>query len=150
MVWGGQTVSFGAHDHGQLLRRPKPGIRQPQGILPQGHGRRLKAHGMEQGLPVRPLREVGPGDLKHGAHADPGGPAVQRVAAGTGQQYGIHAEGRGGAEDGPQIRGIHDVFQHGNPPGTGADLLHRGQGRPGHFAEHPSGQVKARQLGQDL
>ena len=54
----------------------------------------------------------------------------------------------GGPENGPDVGGVHDVFQHGNAPGIGADLRHGGEPGPPHGAQHPPGQVETRQLGQ--
>ena len=76
--------------------------------------------------------------------------AAERVAAGGVDEDGVHVQRRRRAEDGPHIGGIHHIFQHGDAPRPGADLLRRGQGRAAHGAQHPAGQVEAGELRQHV
>ena len=72
---------------------------------------------------MRPLGggvpDLRPRYLKNGAHADPHGTAVQRIAAGGSYQHGIDAQRGGGAEDGAHIGGVCHGFQYGNAAGRG-------------------------------
>lgn len=74
----------------------------------------------------------------------------QGIAALCAQQHGVHVQRGGAAEDGADIGGVHDVFQHCHPPRSGADLLHRGQLGTAHGAQHAPRQLEARQLLQHL
>ena len=142
-------ITLGAQHHRQLFRRQQARVVQPQGVLPQRHSHGGEALLPQQRRPVT-LRQIRPRHQKHVAHADTGRPAVQGVAAGAGQQHRIHAQCSGAAEDSAQIGGVHDVFQHGDAPCPGADLVQRGQGRAAHGAQHTTGQVEAGELRQHV
>ena len=118
----------------------------------QGQGRRLKPQFLqpgEAGGGPRPV-DPGPGDLEHRPHAHPDGTPVKRVAAGGGCQHRVHPQGGGAAEDGPHVAGVGDVLQHRDPPGVSAQVLHGGEGRAAHGAQHPPGEGIAGELGEDL
>ena len=76
------------------------------------------------------VTQTGPGNLKHGAHAHPNGPAVERITAGGREKHGVHVQGGGGTENGAHIGGVHNAFQHRDPAGPLADVIHGGQLRP--------------------
>ena len=140
-----QAVALGAQHHGQLFRPAQGGVVHRQGPFVQRHGRRGKAQGVQ---PVQggagpvggAVPQPRPGHLEHRAHADPHGPAAQRVAAPRREQHGVHAQGRRAAEDGPDVGGVHDVFQHSHPAGPGADFLGPAGCGAAHGAEHAPGQ----------
>ena len=147
---GGKTISLGPHDNGQLGLGGKAGIIQADGVGPQRHGGGFEAVLVQQRSPVRVLRQIGPRYEEDVSHAHPAGPAIQRIAAGGGEEHGVHSQRGGGAENRADIRGVHHVFQHGDAPRLGADRLYCRQRRPPHGTEHSPGQVKAGELGQNL
>ena len=110
---------------------------------------------MELGTAViRPVGRAGadlrPRHLKHGAHAYPHRAAAQRVAAGGGDEHGIHVQRGSAAEDSAYVGRIHDALQHSHPAGMGANLLHRAGRRTAEGAQHAPGQRKAGELCQQL
>ena len=148
----GEAVPLGAQQEGQLVRTGQRGFLDGDGAVIQGQGRRLKPQFLqagEAGGGPRPV-DPGPGDLEHRPHAHPDGAPVKRVAAGGGRQHGVHPQGGGAAEDGPHVAGVGDVLQHRDPPGVSAQVLHGGEGRAAHGAQHPPGEGIAGELGEDL
>ena len=145
-----QTCPLGAKDDGQLFLRLQRRVVNADGAVIQRHGGRFKAHRVQAvhalfgpvggGVPQR-----GPWHLKHRAHADPHRAAAQRVAAGGGEQHGVHTQRRRPAEDGPDIGGVHDALQHGHPAGAAAQLLRPARGGAAHGAQHAPGQRVAGQ-----
>ena len=150
----GKAVPLRTQHHRQLFLRQQSGIVDGQRIVAQRHGGGLEAHTPQQRhARLRPggiFREIRPGDLEHGAHADPHRTAVQGVAAGGGEQHRVHIQRGGAAENGADIGGVHHVLQHCHPAGAGAYRLQRGQCRTAHGAQHTAGQLEARQLLQHL
>ena len=152
---GGQTVPLGAQDEGQPGLGHQGGVVDGDRAVGQGQGRGLEAQGGQPrkagGRPVRGNgADLGPGHLEHRPHADPHRTAAQRVAAGGGDQHRVDVQRRRRAENGPDVGGIHDVFQHGHPAGVLAQGFHRGQGGPVKSRQHAAGQGVAGQLGQHL
>ena len=94
--------------------------------------------------------DAGPGNLKHRSHAYPGCPAVQGIAAGGGQQNGIHAQRCRRSEDGAHIGGIHDTLQYGHPAGLCTHLFHRRQGRPLHGTQYATVQAVTGEIFQQM
>ena len=143
-----QAVPLGTQHDGQLVLLPQAWVLNADGSIAEGHGHCLKAQSIQAAQPrLGPLGGVvpdaGPGDLEYGAHTHTGRPAVQGVAAGRGNQHRVHVEGGSGTEDGPHVGGIHNTLQHRHPPGTCAQLLHCGQHRPPHGAQHTPGHLIA-------
>lgn len=115
--------------------------------MPQRHGHGLEsafAKGGERGV------EPGPGQLEHRAHRHPHGPAVERVAAVGGEQRAVYAKGRGGTEDGPDVRGVAHRVEDDDAARLPAQLLPRGLLWPPHGAEHAARQRVASERGEKL
>ena len=94
--------------------------------------------------------DVRPGDLKDRAHAHPGGPAAEGVAAGGGEQHRVHVERGGRAENGADVGAVHDPLQHGDPAGVGAQGFHLCLPGTAHGAQDSPREGVAGQLGQHL
>ena len=128
----GKAITLGAQHDGQLRLGGQGGIVDRNRKVGQRHGGGLEAEVVQllHAL-LRPVggggADLGPGHLEHGAHADPNGPAAQGIAAGGCDEHGIHVQGGSAAEDGPDVGGIHNAFQHGHPAGIAANVLHHGQ-----------------------
>ena len=87
--------------------------------------------------------DPGPRDLEDGPHRDTDRPAVQRVCTPGRDEHGVDAQRGAGAEDGPDIRVVHDVLQDDDPPGTLEQFGDRGQCRPLHRRQRAPVQVES-------
>ena len=152
---GGQAVPLGAEDEGQALFGHQGRVVDGDRTVGQSQGRRLEAEGGQAGKAgARPVgggfADLGPGHLKDGAHADPHRPAAEGVAAGGAHQHRVDVQGRRRTEDGPDVGGVDDIFQHRHPAGVLAEGFDAGQGGPAEGRQHPAGEGVAGQLGQHL
>ena len=151
MVSRARPSPFCAQHNSQLFHPAEHCVVNRNRRFTQRHGSSLKSQRMQ--LPTRrranrmqQLR-YGSTDLKHRAHAHPRA-AAQRITAGRRQQNRIHVQRRCRAEDCAHIGGVHNVFQHHDPPRIGAQFLHRRLDRPPHSAEDSPGQFIACQFRQ--
>ena len=151
----GQPVALGAQHDGKLRLGGKSLVVDAHRAVAQGHGRGLKAEGMELRQPLfgpvgGRFAKLRPRHLKHRAHAHPHRATAERVAAGGVDEDGVHVQRRRTAEDRPHVGGIHNAFQHRHPLSVPAKLLHAAGSRAVEGAEHPPRQLKAGQRGQQL
>jgi hypothetical protein len=70
---------------------------------------------LELGEAVEPFGHPGVGDREHGAHRYLDRAPVQRVGAAGREQYGVHAERRGAAEDRADVAVVDEVFEDHDP-----------------------------------
>ena len=104
-----QPIALGAQHDGKLWLGGKGGVVNADRAVAQRHGSGLEAQRVELGAAVfRPVGRAGadlrPRHLKHGAHAHPHRAAAQRVAAGGGDEHGIHVQRGSAAEDSAHVR----------------------------------------------
>lgn len=141
-----KAVTFGAKHDGELRLFLQTRVREGKRVVAQRHGGRLKAETVQRILPRNVFGQIRPRHLKYRAHAHAARAAIQRVAAGGGQQNRVHAERRRTAEDCADVRGVHHIFEYGNSARVCANFRNTFQSRAAHRTQHAAGQLKARQL----
>lgn len=85
-------------------------------------------------------------DVKEAVKSAASGSDLDCLSAGGSQQNRIDVQRRCRAENCAHVRGVHHVFQNGDPARAFADLLQCGKSAPLHGAEHASGQGKTGEL----
>ena len=150
-----QAIPLCSQDQGQLVLRHQARVLNADCPAVQSQGRCPEAQLFQpfQSGPG-PLGGVapnpGPRDLEDSTHTYPDRPAMERVAAGRGDQHAVQVQRRRRTEDRPHIGRVHDPLQDGDSAGAGAHLLHPGQYRTSHGTQHPPGEVIAGQRRQNL
>ena len=125
-----EAVAFVAEDDCQMILRLKFRRIRGEGAVAQGHGGGLETEAVKLDYGVGAVQD-GPWNLEHRAHGGADGAAVQRVAGVGGEQDGVDAERRGGAEDGADVGGIDHAVNDRDAVGGGGGGGGRGAGEFG-------------------
>ena len=139
-----EPVAFGAEYDDQFFFVHKGGMVDGEGVGCECESHGFEAHGSQLfHAGMGPVGDIGPRDLENGTHADPYATAVERVAAGGGEEDGIHSQCCRCTEDGTGVGAVDYVVDEYKAFPCLAETLHIGQNGAMHGTKHSAGEFVA-------